>query len=196
MNFIVNNNENDAESSCTASDEWCDTDDDCCSQFCKAAGRGITTCFGDACKGYGNECRYNKECCDGLLCNSDGLCSTNNNNRQAPDTTCKAGDDWCDVDSDCCSGFCKAINRGVTHCHGDVCKEVGSDCDYSKECCSGECGEDGECIVAESFHRYSETVAVGSGDEGDCVGGGTLGDDVSCGADDMCCSGCKTFRSD
>ena len=67
MNFIVNNNENTAESSCTASDEWCDTDDDCCSQFCIAAGRGITTCFGDACKGYGNECRYNKECCDGLL---------------------------------------------------------------------------------------------------------------------------------
>ena len=135
-------NEGTCEAACYAEKSGCDENRQCCSGLCQD--------HACACAQEGGDCSGGQTCCSGLACADGNTCKAE---------ACYEIEQYCEIDSQCCSGFCED--------NACACVQTGRDCSsgQNSQCCSGLC-QDYACACAQ--------------EGGDCSGGQTCCDGLAC----------------
>jgi hypothetical protein len=178
---------------CTAPGQACTNNNDCCTYRCD---NGV--CSSEKCVDNEGACSANSNCCTGncsagtcapipgasSLCSVRGqkcslgseCCSTNcDDGYCAPQSTCKATEDVCYDDLDCCSKLCSRNDGSAGYCilPPGGCVQDGMPCEGASNCCTRICADPGSGVTV----CLSATGCVMTGaaclDEQACCGGGT-----------------------
>jgi len=180
--------------------ESCDETADCQSGVCESG-----TC---GCRTLNASCIETKNCCSGTC--KDGLCTkttTSGGGQQgggsqgggsqgggAPASTadnqssfqCKAIDERCVDNAECCSGSCMD-----NFCSKELCKLQGSECRNNSECCDGTCLQ-GACVVCKEVLAHNN---VSGGMNGSGALRCTACKMTTCYSSSQCCDGfCSNNR--
>ena len=165
-----------AADSCAIIGDGCSGDGDCCSNACDAgtcAENAMTSCdpIGEACTAAGECC--SERCADaaGAACTGGADC------RCAFSSDCRASDELCRNDGDCCVGLCDRPGGATV----GTCISTGS-CGVAGEPCSTE-GLSGACCSTACLD------ADGTGTPTCQRLGGCILQDEACTTDATCCSG-------
>ena len=122
--------------------------------------------FGRCCKGAGETCNQEGDCCDAHGCGSDNKCCINNPNGPR-----------CSSLEDCCSGF-ECDKAHPSNPTGSCCKSAGEPCN-DPDCYASHC-----CSRSRNFQSMTCCPTMGdtcSQPSDCCVSGQT------CGSDNKCC---------
>lgn len=136
-------------SECTADEEPCSLDAECCGSLCLA---GRCTDRSSACGAIGDPCGSAIDCCSqGCV---EGACSS----------SCVSDQSECESSAECCSGLCES---GLCTPLTSSCGTAGNACVQDSQCCSGLCWE-GRCDRDSSYcGQTEESCEVGT----DCCSG-------------------------
>ncbi len=169
---------------CRGTGEGCRADEDCCNGLCDRPG-GVAdgTCARlDDCLSAGEPCAMaglNGSCCSFLCLDTDGT-----GPRCQPLSGCRASDELCASDAECCSGVCEQTattedGRPIRRCViNGSCFPPGALCEpfTTGDCCPNGGGDSGCNLTRDGTRRCF-------GDDDACTAAGQ-----ACVADEECCT--------